>query len=97
MDCHQRTWTAFVYRVDASGRHVWSTNVTDAAARCVSDAAEHIITARGGKSAVYVDSGTLGPQGTGGNFGLVLLAPETKRSDVSEASKSLTHENRDLV
>ena len=44
---------------------------------CVNDAAEHVVAARAGGYAVYVDSGTLGKPGTGGNFGLVVLAPDT--------------------
>ena len=51
-------------------------NVTDAAGRCINDAGEHIVTARDGGYAVYVDSGTLGKPGTGGNFGLVVLGPD---------------------
>ena len=72
-DCHEKTWTAFVYRADGLGQPLWTANVTDAAQKCISDAGEHIVTARDGGYAVYVDSGTLGKPGTGGNFGLVVL------------------------
>uniref|UniRef100_A0A7S0Q8M5 PLAT domain-containing protein n=1 Tax=Coccolithus braarudii TaxID=221442 RepID=A0A7S0Q8M5_9EUKA len=75
-DCHQRTWTAFVYRADALGNPLWTANVTNSAELCLSDAGEHIVTARDGGYAVYVDSGTLGKEGTGGNFGLVLLGSD---------------------
>ena len=76
-DCHQKTWTAFIYRADGQGKPLWTANVTDAAAQCINDAAEHVVTARDGGYAVYVDSGTLGKRGTGGNFGLVVLGPDT--------------------
>lgn len=79
-DCHERTWTAYVYRTDGTGAPLWKANVTDAAARCVNDAGEHIIAAKEGGYAVYVDSGTLGRAGTGGNFGLVVLNADTDRS-----------------
>ena len=72
-DCHEKTWTAFVYRADGLGQPLWTANVTEAAQKCISDAGEHIVTARDGGYAVYVDSGTLGKPGTGGNFGLVVL------------------------
>ena len=86
-DCHEKTWTAFVYRADQFGQALWTANVTDSAARCINDAGEHIITARDGGYAVYVDSGTLGQPGTGGNFGLVVLYPDTaaKGSTVEDA------------
>jgi hypothetical protein len=77
MDCHQKTWTAFVYRADAEGNQLWTANVTDSAEKCISDAGEYIVTARNGGYAVYVDSGTLGKPGTGGNFGLVVLRSDT--------------------
>jgi len=75
--CSQRTWTAFVYRTGAQGEMQWKANVTDAATKCIDDAGEFIVTAREGGYAVYVDSGTLGKQGTGGNFGLVVLGSDT--------------------
>ena len=75
MDCHQRTWTAFLYETDGDGAALWKTNLTDAAEECVNDAGEFVLRARDGGYAVYVDSGTLGRAGTGGNFGLVRLAP----------------------
>ena len=74
--CPEQTWTACVYRADALGRPLWTANVTDAAERCINDAGEHIVAGRDGSYAVYVDSGTLGKLGTGGNFGLVVLNPE---------------------
>jgi hypothetical protein len=76
-DCHEQTWTAFLYRTDAEGQMLWKANATNSAERCINDAGEHIVAARGGGYAVYVDSGTLGKQGTGGNFGLVVLDPDT--------------------
>tara|TARA_B110001452_G_scaffold174066_1_gene145883 strand:- start:208 stop:1614 length:1407 start_codon:yes stop_codon:yes gene_type:complete len=76
-DCHEKTWTAFVYRADGLGQELWRANITDAAERCINDAGEHIVTARDGGYAVYVDSGTLGQPGTGGNFGLVVLNADT--------------------
>jgi hypothetical protein len=79
-DCHEQAWTAFVYRADQSGQPLWTANVTDSTAKCVSDAGEHIVTARGGGYAVYVDSGTLGQPGTGGNFGLVVLDSDTSKA-----------------
>lgn len=75
-DCHQKTWTAFVYRADHLGKQLWTANVTDAADRCINDAGEHIISTKDGGFAVYIDSGTLGKPGTGGNFGLVVTNPE---------------------
>jgi hypothetical protein len=79
-DCHQKTWTAFVYRADHLGKQLWTANVTDAAEQCISDAGEHIVSAKDGGFAVFIDSGTLGKQGTGGNFGLVVSTPETTQS-----------------
>ena len=32
-DCHEKTWTAFVYRADGLGQPLWTANVTDAADR----------------------------------------------------------------
>ena len=78
-NCHEQTWTAFVYRADHSGQPLWTANVTDSAEKCLNDAGEHIVTARGGGYAVYVDSGTLGKPGTGGNFGLVVLNSDTSK------------------
>merc|ERR1712091_750317 len=45
-------------------------------AECVNDAGEFVLAARDGGYAVFVDSGTLGAPGTGGNFGLVRLGPD---------------------
>ena len=75
-DCSEQTWTAFLYRTDAEGKMLWKANATDAAKQCINDAGEHVVAAKDGGFAVYVDSGTLGKPGTGGNFGLVRLDPK---------------------
>lgn len=75
-NCSEQTWTAFLYRTDAKGKMLWKANATDAAKQCINDAGEHVVAAKDGGFAVYVDSGTLGKPGTGGNFGLVRLDPE---------------------
>ena len=69
-----------MYRADAAGRQLWTANVTDAAEKCINDAGEFIVSAADGGYAVYVDSGTLGKPGTGGNFGLVVLGADGERS-----------------
>ena len=66
-----------MYRADHLGRQLWTANATDAAALCIDDAGEHVISAKDGGFALYIDSGTLGREGTGGNFGLVVTKPET--------------------
>ncbi|KAH8080315.1 hypothetical protein JL720_9006 [Aureococcus anophagefferens] len=76
MDCHEAAWDAYLYETDADGKTLWAANLTDASAECINDAGEFVVTARDGGFAVYVDSGTLGRPGTGGNFGLVRLAAE---------------------
>ena len=76
MDCHEAAWDAYLYETDADGATLWAANLTDASAECINDAGEFVVTARDGGFAVYVDSGTLGRPGTGGNFGLVRLAAE---------------------
>ncbi|KAH8050456.1 hypothetical protein JL722_11427 [Aureococcus anophagefferens] len=76
MDCHEAAWDACLYETDADGKTLWAANLTDASAECINDAGEFVVTAHDGGFAVYVDSGTLGRPGTGGNFGLVRLAAE---------------------
>ena len=70
---HQKTWTSYVYGTDGDGTTLWGANVTNSSAECLNDAGEFVLRARDGGYAVYVDSSTLGPPGTGGNFGLVKL------------------------
>merc|ERR1719285_735004 len=53
MNCHEATWTAFVYRADAEGNPLWVANMTDASSKCISDATEHIVVAKDGGFGVY--------------------------------------------
>ena len=50
------------------------------------NAGEYIIATKDGGYAVYVDSQTYGPQGNGGNFAVMKLAPdEVERSNHAHA------------
>jgi hypothetical protein len=80
-----KTWRVLVHRTGASGEQVWQTNYTTND-QLQNNAGEYIIATKDGGYAVYVDSQTYGPQGNGGNFAVMKLAPdEVERSNHAHA------------
>ena len=73
----QKTWRVFGALLGASGELLWAGNLTDRA-RLQNNAGEYVVATRDGAAAVYVDAQSLGDPSTGGNFGLVKLAPWTR-------------------
>ena len=72
----QKTWRVFGALLSPSGQVRWAGNLTDRA-RLQNNAGEHVVATRDGAAAVYVDAQSWGAPSTGGNFGLMKLAPFT--------------------
>ena len=70
-----KTWRALAHRADSGGRQLWSKAYTDAIG-LKNNAAENIISLRGGGYALLVDSQTYGSAETGGNFAVLRLGSE---------------------
>ena len=71
----QKTWRVFTAVLDSGdGKVLWATNQTGRA-RLQSNAGEYVIGTRDGGMVILIDANSWGRQGTGGNFGLMKLAP----------------------
>lgn len=70
-----KIWMVLMHRTDAAGGEAWQ-RLYSSNAEMQDDAGEYVLTTASGGYAVLIDSQTWGPQGTGGNFGLMLLDPD---------------------
>jgi len=73
----ESNWMTYVHRTDAAGNALWS---KDYSTQEANNAGEYISTTRDGGYAVYIDANSWGSKSTGGNFGLMLLQPDTEVS-----------------
>jgi len=66
--CH--VWQALVHKTDGEGNTEWD-QLYGAVDEYQNNAGEYIVETNEGALAVYIDTQTWGPHGTGGNFGLL--------------------------
>ena len=71
-----KTWRVLVHRTDSEGEEEWDTDYTTNDA-LKNNAGEYILSLREGGYAVFVDAQSYGPSGSGGNFAILKLAPDT--------------------
>eukprot|EP01084_Bolivina_argentea_P125143 221748_1 len=65
------TWMALLHRTDENGKLDWQKPYSNQSTG--NNAGEFVLTTKDWGYAMYIDSNTWGPPGTGGNFGLMLL------------------------
>ncbi|GMH78252.1 hypothetical protein TrLO_g3440 [Triparma laevis f. longispina] len=70
-----KVWQVLTHRVDEEGKQVWEELYTDTSKG--NNAGENIISLREGGYAIFIDSTSWGDEGTGGNFGLMVLDSDT--------------------
>ena len=71
-----KVWQVLTHRVDGDGNELWENLYTDTSKG--NNAGENIISLREGGYAILIDSTSLGDEGTGGNFGLMVLESDTQ-------------------